>query len=140
VASKSKVTLTVENHGVQASAGLNAAAAVHAIFVLSGTQAAAINGDGNLNGADHPAPVGSTVALFLTGAGGTPADRPRRASLSAIAATATGIAGHSASGRCGRRGRLCGPVFRVAGPGTGEYSRSHSHCIGCCPGPSHGWR
>lgn len=41
------------------------------VFVLSGTQAAAINEDGTLNGADHPAPAGSIVALFLTGAGVT---------------------------------------------------------------------
>ena len=37
---------------------------------------AAINEDGSLNGADHPAPVGSIVSLYLTGAGVTnpPAD------------------------------------------------------------------
>lgn len=69
VASKSKVTLMVQNQSASASAVLNAAAAVPGIFVSSGTQAAAINEDGSLNGAGHPAPVGSVLALFLTGAG-----------------------------------------------------------------------
>jgi uncharacterized protein (TIGR03437 family) len=72
VASKSKVTLAVENQGAAASAALVAAAAVPGIFVSSGTQAAAINEDGSLNGgAADPAPVGSILALFLTGAGVT---------------------------------------------------------------------
>jgi len=71
VASKSKVTVTVANQGAAASAALVAAAAVPGIFVSSGRQAAAINEDGTLNGAGHPAPVGSIVALFLTGAGVT---------------------------------------------------------------------
>jgi uncharacterized protein (TIGR03437 family) len=69
VASKSNVTLTVENQGVTATAGLSAAAAVPGIFISSGTQAAAINEDGSLNGTDHPAPAGSIVSLYLTGAG-----------------------------------------------------------------------
>jgi uncharacterized protein (TIGR03437 family) len=69
VASKSKVTVAVENQGVKATAVLNAAAAVPGVFVSSGAQAAAINEDGSLNGAGHPAPVGSVLALFLTGAG-----------------------------------------------------------------------
>src|SRR6266403_3065136 len=71
VASKSRVTMTVENQGVPASAFLNAAAAAPGIFVSSGKQAAAINEDGSLNGTDQPAPVGSVVSLFLTGAGVT---------------------------------------------------------------------
>jgi uncharacterized protein (TIGR03437 family) len=71
VASKSKVTVTVENQGVTASAALVAAPAVPGIFVSSGTQAAAINQDGTLNDASHPAPAGSILALFLTGAGVT---------------------------------------------------------------------
>jgi len=71
VASKSSVTVAVENRGVAASVGLVAAAAAPGIFVSSDTQAAAINEDGSLNGADDPAPVGSILALFLTGAGVT---------------------------------------------------------------------
>jgi uncharacterized protein (TIGR03437 family) len=69
VASKGKVTIAVENQGVPASAILNASAAAPGIFVSSGWQAAAINQDGSLNGTDHPAPVGSVVSLYLTGAG-----------------------------------------------------------------------
>jgi uncharacterized protein (TIGR03437 family) len=69
VASKSTVTIAVENQGVRASATLNASAAVPGIFVSSGWQAAAVNQDGSLNGTDHPAPVGSVVSLYLTGAG-----------------------------------------------------------------------
>jgi len=69
VASKTTVTVAVENQGVVVSGVLSAAAAVPGIFVSSGTQAAAINEDGTLNGADHPAPAGSIVALYLTGAG-----------------------------------------------------------------------
>jgi uncharacterized protein (TIGR03437 family) len=84
VASKAKVTIAVENQGVPASAVLNTTAAAPGIFVSSGTQAAAINEDGSLNGTDHPAPVGSVVSLFLTGAGltdpptddGVPPDLP----------------------------------------------------------------
>lgn len=68
VASKSSVTLAVVNQGVQASTMLPAATAVPGIFVTSGTQAAAINEDGSINGPDHPAPVGSIVSLFVTGA------------------------------------------------------------------------
>jgi len=69
VASKSKVTVTVESQGVQASAFLTAAAAVPGVYVSPGGQAFAVNEDGNLNGIDHPAPVGSVVSLFLTGTG-----------------------------------------------------------------------
>ena len=71
VASKSSVPVAVVNQGVQASAMLSASTAVPGVFVLSGTQAAAINEDGSINGADHPAPVGSIVSLFITGAGRT---------------------------------------------------------------------
>jgi uncharacterized protein (TIGR03437 family) len=69
VAAKSNVTVAVENQGVKASALLSTAAAAPGVFLSSGTQAAAINEDGSLNGAAHPAPVGSAVALFLTGGG-----------------------------------------------------------------------
>jgi uncharacterized protein (TIGR03437 family) len=69
VAGKSNVTVAVENQGVKSIVLLSAATAVPGVFVSSGTQAAAINEDGSLNGAAHPAPVGSVVALFLTGAG-----------------------------------------------------------------------
>jgi uncharacterized protein (TIGR03437 family) len=69
VASKGKVTVTVKNQSASTSVVLNVAAAVPGIFVSSGSQAAAINEDGSLNGNDHPAPAGSVVALYLTGAG-----------------------------------------------------------------------
>jgi uncharacterized protein (TIGR03437 family) len=71
VAAKSNVTVAVENQGVQATAFLTAAPAAPGVFISSGTGAAAINGDASLNGAAHPAPVGSVVVLYLTGAGAT---------------------------------------------------------------------
>jgi uncharacterized protein (TIGR03437 family) len=71
VASKSKVTIAVDNQRSMASTVLNAAPAVPGIFLEGGSQAAAINQDGSLNGPDHPAPIGSVVSLFLTGAGAT---------------------------------------------------------------------
>ena len=71
VASKATVAIFVENQGAAANVSVSAVPAAPGIFVLSGTQAAAINEDGTPNGADHPAPVGSTVSLFLTGAGVT---------------------------------------------------------------------
>lgn len=69
VASKSKVTVAVENQGVPASTILNVSTVAPGIFVSSGTQASAINEDGSLNGTDHPTPVGSVISLYLTGAG-----------------------------------------------------------------------
>ncbi|HEY2016089.1 MAG TPA: hypothetical protein VGH38_21450 [Bryobacteraceae bacterium] len=67
VASTSNVT--VSNQSVKASVVLNVVPASPGVFVSSGAQAAAINEDGSLNSAAHPAPVGSVVALFVTGAG-----------------------------------------------------------------------
>ncbi len=69
VTSKSKVTMVVEYQGSTTSAALKVEAAVPGVFVSTGTQAAATNEDGSLNGPDHPASVGSIVSLFLTGAG-----------------------------------------------------------------------
>jgi uncharacterized protein (TIGR03437 family) len=69
VASKSNVTVAVANQGGKASVVLDSVTASPGVFVSSGTQANAINEDGTPNGAAHPAPVGSVVALFLTGAG-----------------------------------------------------------------------
>ena len=71
VAKKSSAKLTVSNQGATANASLNAVAAVPGVFISSGKQAAAINEDGSLNGPDHPAPVGSMLALFVTGDGVT---------------------------------------------------------------------
>lgn len=69
VASKSKVTMTVQNQGSTASVVLNAAPAAPGIFLYGDGQAAAVNEDGSLNSVDHPAPSASIVALFLTGTG-----------------------------------------------------------------------
>lgn len=71
VASRPTVTITVENQGGAANVSVSAGAAAPGIFVLSGTQAAAINEDGTPNGSEHPAPAGSIVSLFLTGTGAT---------------------------------------------------------------------
>jgi len=40
-----------------------------AVFTVDGTYAAALNQDGTINSADHPAPPGSIVAVFATGLG-----------------------------------------------------------------------
>src|SRR5262249_24913210 len=69
VAAKGTVKLTVQNQNAGAGVVLTAAPAAPGIFVSSGKQAAAINEDGSLNGAGNPAPVGSVIALFLTGTG-----------------------------------------------------------------------
>lgn len=71
VAGKSRVGLAVENQGVGATVNLDAGTAAPGIFVTSGTQAAAVNADATLNGPDHPAPAGSVVSVYLTGAGVT---------------------------------------------------------------------
>jgi uncharacterized protein (TIGR03437 family) len=42
-----------------------------AVFTIDGTNAAAVNQDGTINSALHPAPVGSIVAIFATGLGAT---------------------------------------------------------------------
>jgi uncharacterized protein (TIGR03437 family) len=39
------------------------------VFTVDGTHAAALNQDGTVNSADHPAPVGSIVSVFATGLG-----------------------------------------------------------------------
>jgi uncharacterized protein (TIGR03437 family) len=70
VASKSQVKIVVENSGVLTAAiGVPASPAVPGVFA-SGSLAAAINQDGSV-GPDHPAPAGSIVSLFVTGAGAT---------------------------------------------------------------------
>ena len=69
VSGKSSVTAAVENQGVKATAVVSVISAVPGVFLATGTQAAAINEDGSLNGPAHPASAGSVVALFLTGAG-----------------------------------------------------------------------
>jgi uncharacterized protein (TIGR03437 family) len=49
---------------------VSVATQIPGVFTLNGTQAAAINNaDGTINGAAHPAKVGSYVQLYLTGAG-----------------------------------------------------------------------
>jgi len=40
-----------------------------AVFTADGTYAAAVNQDGSLNSAEHPAPVGSIVSVWATGLG-----------------------------------------------------------------------
>jgi uncharacterized protein (TIGR03437 family) len=39
------------------------------VFTIDGVHAAALNQDGTINSADHPAPVGSIIAVFATGLG-----------------------------------------------------------------------
>ena len=40
-----------------------------AVFTVDGVHAAAVNQDGTINSANHPAPVGSIVAVWATGLG-----------------------------------------------------------------------
>jgi uncharacterized protein (TIGR03437 family) len=47
-------------------------AAIPEVFQRADGTAAAINQDGSLNSADHPAPPGSVVAIWATGIGSTP--------------------------------------------------------------------
>jgi uncharacterized protein (TIGR03437 family) len=46
--------------------------AIPEIFQRGDGTAAAVNQDGSINSADHPAPAGSIVAIWATGIGGTP--------------------------------------------------------------------
>src|SRR5205823_13016208 len=39
------------------------------VFTIDGVYAAALNQDGTINSADHPAPVGSIISVFATGLG-----------------------------------------------------------------------
>ncbi len=39
------------------------------VFTIDGVHAAALNQDGTINSADHPAPVGSIISVFATGLG-----------------------------------------------------------------------
>ncbi len=39
------------------------------VFTIDGVYAAAVNQDGTVNSADHPAPVGSVISVFATGLG-----------------------------------------------------------------------
>jgi uncharacterized protein (TIGR03437 family) len=39
------------------------------VFTIDGVHAAALNQDGTINSADHPAPVGSTISVWATGLG-----------------------------------------------------------------------
>jgi uncharacterized protein (TIGR03437 family) len=65
--------ITVRNAaGTIGPASMNVFAAVPAFFTLNGSgsgQAAALNQDGSINSATNPAARGSTIQLFLTGAG-----------------------------------------------------------------------
>ena len=47
-------------------------AAIPEVFQRGDGTAAAINQDGSVNSADHPAPAGSVVAIWVTGIGATP--------------------------------------------------------------------
>lgn len=87
LASRQKVTVTVDRRGVRSSPITVAVAEAHPrIFTLdaSGTgQAAAINENGSLNGRSVPAHRGSVLVFWVTGTGSlspTPADAAIRRS------------------------------------------------------------
>lgn len=73
VAGQTSSRVEVEYQGVKSDAvSVPIAAAVPGIFTSAGSgkgQAAALNEDGSINSAAHPAAPGSTVVLFATGAG-----------------------------------------------------------------------
>jgi len=56
---------------VATSANLSVEGASPGVFQLGPGQVVAINQDGSINGADHPAPAGSVLTVFGTGAGQT---------------------------------------------------------------------
>jgi uncharacterized protein (TIGR03437 family) len=69
IAGKSTAVLSVDYLGGRASATLDVQPAAPGVFTTQAAQAAAINEDLTLNSPRNPAPAGSVVALFLTGAG-----------------------------------------------------------------------
>jgi adhesin/invasin len=69
VAGKSTAALAIDYLGGRAATTLDVQPAVPGIFTAQATQAAALNQDFTLNAPGNAAPVGSVVALFLTGAG-----------------------------------------------------------------------
>jgi uncharacterized protein (TIGR03437 family) len=71
ISSVGQASIVVVNQGATYSAQLSASPAVPGIFVTKGTQAAAIDQNGSMNGPSHPAAAGSVISLYLTGAGQT---------------------------------------------------------------------
>jgi uncharacterized protein (TIGR03437 family) len=71
ISSVGQASIVVVNQGASYSAQLSASPAVPGIFVTKGTQAAAIDQNGSMNGPAHPAAPGSVISLYLTGAGQT---------------------------------------------------------------------
>ncbi len=70
--SGSAAQLYVQYQGQSSAAfNLSVATVTPGLFTLNGSQAAAVNQDGSLNDAAHPAKSGSYVSLYLTGAGQT---------------------------------------------------------------------
>jgi uncharacterized protein (TIGR03437 family) len=69
IAGTRTATLTVDYLGGRASATLDVQPAAPGVFTTQAAQAAAVNEDLTLNSPRNPAPAGSVVALFLTGAG-----------------------------------------------------------------------
>ncbi len=76
IARKSSTSMAVQVNALSSTAiTLPVAASSPGIFTTAGSgygQAAALNKDGSLNGADHPAAPGDYVVLYATGAGQSP--------------------------------------------------------------------
>lgn len=62
-------TLILTTSGTATSSSFTVAAAAPQIFVASATRILALNQDGNVNSAAHPAPSGSIITIFVTGQG-----------------------------------------------------------------------
>ncbi|MGH7246705.1 MAG: hypothetical protein ACREH9_01240, partial [Pseudomonadota bacterium] len=64
------VTVTVNSGGAAVgSASVLVESAAPGLFMLAPGHAAAFNQDGSVNGPSQPAPVGSVIAVYLTGLG-----------------------------------------------------------------------
>jgi len=68
--SSAQVIVTYQGQ-VSAPSSATAAAASPGVFLVAPGQLLAVNGDGSLNDANHPAPAGSYITMFATGVGQT---------------------------------------------------------------------
>jgi uncharacterized protein (TIGR03437 family) len=68
--SNAQIVVTNQGQASSPSSG-SVSAASPGLFLLNPGQAVAVNQDGSINGPDHPAPSGTFLTVYLTGAGQT---------------------------------------------------------------------
>src|SRR5262249_52017734 len=68
--SNAQVVVTYQGQASPPS-NVSVSAAATGLFLLTAGQVVAVNQDGSVNDANHPAPVGSFLTLYATGAGET---------------------------------------------------------------------